>query len=600
MIFSTLSLAVLLTAVGVEPSTDTLQVVTVVADRGAVVSRTDTLEVAGDQTVTEILQQSPGVYVGDNGGYAGLKTVSIRGMGSAHTTIYVDGVRVGNVQSGQGDLGVLGMENFSKAVIDYAQNSLSFTTIRPSFMAGRRVGGNVGITIGSFGTYLPSARLDWKISDKLTLSANAAAVFSKGDFQYGDGSRRENNDVKQGRGGLDLFGLMQGGDYHVKLWANGDERGTPGSVAYPSTDRQKDLNVYAQSLIRKQFSSLYHLAASGKLSYDDIFYTSSYGDSRYVQGEAQLNTSHQFRLNSWLAFTFAADVYWDGLRSTVYTQQRVGTSEALSAVFSITRFRARIALQYDGIFDIGQNNRNVFSPSVDLRFTAFDGFDITAFARRAYRAPTFNELYYVGYGNPDLKSEDAWLSELGIDWKAQYGPWSLKAKLDGYYNYLQDKIISAPSEADPNLWRPYNVGKVRSAGLDIQAGFKYAWSAWLASFTANYGFQDAMDKTPDSYTYGMQIPYVSRHSLSLDALAGFKGWAMKIIWNLRADRQDSYGRMPDWNTLDLHVSKSFNFGRGGAPALKIAFKNITDNRYELVSGYPMPGFNIMATVEYKF
>ena len=83
-----------------EPVHDTLHAVTITADKGVTISRSDTLRVINSASASDILLQSPGFYVGDNGGLSGLKTVSLRGMGSAHTSIYMDGVRVGNVQSG--------------------------------------------------------------------------------------------------------------------------------------------------------------------------------------------------------------------------------------------------------------------------------------------------------------------------------------------------------------------------------------------------------------------------------------------------------------------------------------------------------------------
>lgn len=568
---------------------DSIQAVTVVADKGIVVSRTDTLKVNPSQTITELLCQSPGAYVGDNGGYAGLKSVNIRGMGSQHTAIYVDGIRVGNVQNGQSNLGILGLENYASAVIDYAQNSLSFATERPSFIGNRKLGGKVIFSAGSFGTYLPSARLDWRISEKLMLSANADAVFSKGNFGYGDGLSRENNDISEVRTGLDLFGSMDGGDYHVKAWYHGSDRGTPGTADWPSTDRQTDKNAYVQGLVRKQFSGLYQLTASAKLAYDDIFYTSSWGNSQYGQTEAQLNSSHKFSINRWLTLSVAADVYWDGLNSNVYSQQRLGTTESVTAAIHTKNFRAGIAVQYDGVFDRGQSGRNCISPSLDLRYKAFDGFDLVAFARRAYRVPTFNELYYTGYGNPELKPEDAYLSDIGIDWKLGLGRWKLKAKVDGYFNYLQNKIVSAPSPEDPNIWRPYNIEQVRSAGVDAQAGFDYSNCGWLLEFSAKYVFQG-----------GTEIPYAARHNLSLNASADIRGWSALAVWNLRAGRRDGYGEMPDWNTLDLYFSKTFELGKAGTPMLKLALKNITDYRYELAGGYPMPGFSITGGIEYKF
>ena len=177
-----------------EPALDTLIAVTVTAEKGVTVSRMDTLAVTNPFSVSDVLIQSPGFYVGDNGGSAGLKTVSLRGFGSAHTAIYVDGVRVGNVQSGQNDLGMIGVENLGSVVVDYAQNSVMFNTARPIF-GSAPVAGNVRLSAGSFGTWQPSARLDFRLSEKVSLSANAAAqeaAASGGDRRhFREGGRRD-------------------------------------------------------------------------------------------------------------------------------------------------------------------------------------------------------------------------------------------------------------------------------------------------------------------------------------------------------------------------------------------------------------------------
>ena len=166
MLFSILISAGLLfadrTAELAEQPSDTLHAVTVTADKGVVISRTDTLHIQNPSDITGELQQVPGLQLGDYGGFAGLKTVSLRGMGSPHTAVYVDGVKVGNVQSGQGDMGMLDIENFSSVVVDYAQNSVSFNTARPVF-GQAPVAGKVRLAAGSFGSYLPSARIELRI-----------------------------------------------------------------------------------------------------------------------------------------------------------------------------------------------------------------------------------------------------------------------------------------------------------------------------------------------------------------------------------------------------------------------------------------------------
>ncbi len=155
-----------------DPLTDSLHAVTVTADKGVIVSRKDSVTIEHCYDVSEVLIRCPGLHVGDNGGMSGLKTVSLRGLGTAHTAIYMDGVRVGNLQSGQNDLGMLDASMISSVTLDYAQNSISFRTERPQF-GPLPFSVKVGMSAGSFGTYLPSASFGFRLSDRWSLSAAA-------------------------------------------------------------------------------------------------------------------------------------------------------------------------------------------------------------------------------------------------------------------------------------------------------------------------------------------------------------------------------------------------------------------------------------------
>ena len=583
-----------------EQPSDTLHAVTVTADKGVVISRTDTIHIQNSFDITGQLHQVPGLQLGDYGGYAGLKSVSLRGLGSPHTAIYIDGVRVGNVQSGQGDLGMLEVENYGSAVVDYAQNSISFNTAHPSFTNGP-IAGEIRLNAGSFGTYLPSARIDFKLSERLALSANAAGIISKGDFPIGDGGRRLNNDIRQVRGGVNLFGKMNDGDYHVKAFYNAVERGTPGSVSWPSEDRQKDANMYIQATARKRFSKLYTLRASAKAGYDNIYYSSSWGDSEYGQTELQMNSSHIFNIYRWWNISLAADIQWDKLASTNYAAQRLTTISALTSAFSFEKLSINIAAEYAGYFDKDQLTRHAVSPSMDFRLRITEGLDIVGFGRRAYRVPMFNELYYVGYGNPELLPEDAWLTDIGLDFYRQLSPkWGIKAKFDGFYNLLTNKITSAPTAEDPNIWLPFNIGKVRATGLDAVTGASYKSGNWRHTIDLRYSYQSALDRTPDSYTYGQQIAYIARHTFTADMKAEWKGYVLNPRWIWKTGRTDSSGSLADWNTLDLTISKTFSLKGSTSIGLNLTAKNLLNCRYELVSGYPMPGRSIMGGISLAF
>jgi Outer membrane cobalamin receptor protein len=357
-----------------------------------------------------------------------------------------------------------------------------------------------------------------------------------------------------------------------------------------------------QGSLRKAFSELYTLNFSAKGAWDGIYYQSGWGDSKYDFTDLQLNTSHTFRLAPWWGVSLAADIERGTLKSPgLYDAARTAVIGALATAIRLERFQADLALEYRGSFDKGQKGLNSLSPSLDLRFTLFEGLDIVAFGRRAFRTPTFNELYYPGYGNPDLKPEDAWLFDLGVDFRTGFADgWTLGVQVDGYYNSLRDKIISAPSALDPYVWLPYNVGKVQAKGADVALTLRHEGERVSGGLSARYAWQSALDKTPDSFTFDQQIPYVARHTVVLAGDVALSGWRLDAVWNWRGGRFDAGGAMPDWNTLDLTLRKDFRLGSVGVLGLNIAVRDLLDTRYELVRDYPMPGRSILGGFTFRF
>ena len=109
---------------------------------------------------------------------------------------HVDGVRVGNVQSGQTDLGMMDLNDLSQVVVDYAQNSISFRTARPVFH-DKNVAGTAKLGVGSFGTWQPYGKVAVKLNKDWSLSSHVAGIVTNGEFPLTDGAKRINNDSVQ-------------------------------------------------------------------------------------------------------------------------------------------------------------------------------------------------------------------------------------------------------------------------------------------------------------------------------------------------------------------------------------------------------------------
>jgi len=583
---------------GVSELSDTLQTSTVVASRGIIVTHSDTLRLSGQNSdnIVSSLLLFPSLQLSDYGSFSGYKSVGLRGMGSSHTSVYIDGVRVGNVQAGQCDLGMLPLDQFNSVVVDYAQNSVSFSSSVPYFADGRKVSGVFSAQNGSFGTWKGTAALSIKLGELSSLSFDASGIISRGDFPYGNNMRREGNDIKRVQGGVSARGLFHCGKWNVKAWVNASDRGTPGSIYWLSNDRQQDINSFVQGVVKKEWGR-YSLDVSSKLSVDRLAYQTSYGDSQYDQREYQLNSAHLFKFNSKLQGSLRADVQWDRLKSYSVDAGRLSAVASAGLSLKLRGIEADASLFWDGAFDSCGKSHYALEPSLEMKFRLAEGLRVVAFARRAYRIPLFNELYYVGYGNPDLKCEDAMLSDVGLEFVRNLGLWwRLTAKLDGFYYGIDNKIASSPSPEDPNIWRPYNIGKVRSSGFDSNISVSGLIGELGIDGSLSYSLLNALDRTEGSSSYGRMIPYVARHSFVFSAKLDYRAWVLDATGNVRSGRYDASSELPSWSTFDLSLSKDFDFGLG----LYVKGLNILDCRYELSSGYPMAGRSYVLGIKYLF
>ena len=67
--------------------------------------------------LSDALKYMSGVVVRDYGGTGGMKTVSVRGLGTQHTGVAYDDIALTDCQTGQIDLGKLSLENVSSIAL---------------------------------------------------------------------------------------------------------------------------------------------------------------------------------------------------------------------------------------------------------------------------------------------------------------------------------------------------------------------------------------------------------------------------------------------------------------------------------------------------
>ncbi len=84
----------------------------------------------GQPLITDAVRRFTGVQLKDYGGAGGLKTVNVRGLGSEHTGVFIDGIQIDNAQNMQVDLGRFSVDGLETVSLYNGQKSLRLQTAK--------------------------------------------------------------------------------------------------------------------------------------------------------------------------------------------------------------------------------------------------------------------------------------------------------------------------------------------------------------------------------------------------------------------------------------------------------------------------------------
>lgn len=611
--------------------------------------------VAVPHAVADVLRRFTGVQVKDYGGAGGLKTVNVRSLGSEHIGIFLDGIQIDNAQNMQVDLGRFSTDGLGTVALYNGQKSRRLQTAK-EYVSGASVhleserpvlmdaySFRARLRGGSFGTVNPSFQWD-QAAGPLLIRAGAEFLASNGQyrFPYFDEGMllRENGDIMSARIEARCFAKLQKGELRLMLYGYGSERGFPGPVIRKgaglpfSAERQADQDLSMQGSWTQDWNGHYATALRFKYANNYTHYNThpeknpaaTPYDLHFRQQSAYGSFAQSY-VPAWshLALELATDLHWNALGSDAglsVTPQRLCFNCVLAARLVWEKLRIAAHIGYLGAWDWftrtqsgawGKDNafRDAWMPSFSLFYTPAGWLELDAFVKRSFRLPSFNDLYYRTIGNSDLDPESALQAGFDLRFKAASGPWTGELRLSPYYNRVDRKIVAIPT-ASQFRWTMLNIGKVDIGGLEARAEGSYARGDWTFLATLRYTFQRAVDhSTPGSQTWGNQIPYIPLHSGSVDFSVLWRKWTLSWNtlltggrWSRTANTDDYY--IAPWSMTDVSLSRAVRFrspkGRNRAPELSIALNlnNIFNQYYQIVQGYPMPGFNVMASAQFSF
>ena len=611
--------------------------------KGAELQRLNALSVA------DALRYFAGVQIKDYGGVGGIKTVNIRSMGTHHLGVHYDGVELGNAQNGQIDLGQFSLDNVEEISLYNGQKSAVFQsasdfgnagsvyirTRNPHFAAGRRTNIMVKAKYGSSDTYRLSTLWEQRLGSRVTSSLSAGVLKSSGRYKFryrrtnADGSTaydttavRQNGDIWAMRAEANIHGQLTHGQWGVKAYTYHSGRGIPGAIVnnvWRRGEHQWDHNTFAQAMVQRSIGQSFSSRLVAKYAYYDTHYvnndtTQIHVDNTFRQQEAYVSWANVYEILPQWSVSASYDMKWNKLNSDMARfafPRRWSHFASIASALDLGRFKAQASIMGAWVSDrtrtqMATPTRNTFTPAAFVSWQPLPTPCITlrAFAKRSFRMPTFNDLYYTDMGNAALKPESATQYDAGVvvqhDWTSGLVS-HVRVQIDAYYNTVRNKIVAYP-KGQQFRWTMLNLGRVHIKGLDVQAEANWNVARDLLLTTRlQYTYQDARDVTSpsDSY-YHDQIPYIPWHSGS--AIVGLQWRKIEVNYSFiytgeRYSQQENiaYNRVQPWYTSDMSLAwheQKYD--------IRLDVNNLLAQDYDVILNYPMPKRNFMLTLTYKY
>ncbi|HTR11629.1 MAG TPA: TonB-dependent receptor [Paraburkholderia sp.] len=566
-----------------------------------------------DPSITQALATLPGVTVSQTGGPGAYTAVSIRGSSASQVAVFIDGVRVGSATTGTPEWADLPTSAFDRVEVISGPAAASFGADAVGGVVQlftRHASNQPNQTTVSFGggsnkTFETQLRTSGTIGSTGPLSALSGLTYSLGLHDYNTA-------------GIDA----------TQPWAYGHENGRN---PYHAQDVDARLG-YAHDNWSISTFALYHRS---DLSYDNLG-----GNDR--QRDYQLTTGAAFHLDITPTTQFDQSVGYATDRQFIYSNDPTIPADE----FNSTRFSTSTSLthQETGHTLFGQpltgETKIAYDFSRELAFLPVDvptglparndsavslhqsttlgpltlflagrheiiqgqavntgnvalAWEITpVYTARlsygnAFRLPTFNDLYYPGYSNPNLQPERSDSVEAALDATTSIGTFTAAV----YDTRVHDLITY-----DSQTFLPVNVGRAHIQGIDL------TYKGTLGQYTPvslTVGILNPQDVTDQTWlnrrprqTASLNVDH-TWDELHLHALStGFSVLYNGSTW----DDQANTLYLPSWVTVGLRASYKVN----AHLALTATLANLFNRQYMTAYGYNSLGRTAFGKITYTF
>ena len=560
-----------------------------------VISREE-IERSQATSVPDLLRGVPGLGIANNGGAGKTTSLFLRGTESDHVLVLIDGVKIGSATAGVSAIQDIPVELIERIEIVRGPRS--------SLYGSEAIGGVIQIFTrkgrgeitpyfsiggGSFESYHTAAGVAGDVGQGW-FSANVSATGTQGinscGGQAAPGVSGCRNTEPDKDGYRNVSGSFRAGwrfdpgteaDVHL-LRAKGKNE-FDGSTVNESEFVQQVVGGRVRLTPAQNWKAT--LAAGQSRDESDNFLDDVF-KSRFNTRRDTASWQNDISLDTDQLFTVGVDWQKDHINSTTAYPERTRTNKGAFSQYlgSWGAHEVQLSLRRDdnefsGYYTTGGAAWGyTFTP--DWRFMVSYG--------TAFKAPTFNELYFPGYGNPDLEAESSHSVEVGVNGKGAWGHASVHL-----FRTKVDDLIAF----DAASFSPKNIDQARIHGLEAIWG--KAFGLW--ELNTSLTLLDPENRAQGAYR-GNLLPRRARQMVRIDLDRDWGQWktgATLYGEGRRFDDLANQRRLPGYGTLDVRAE--YRLSKAWRVQGRIA--NLFDKDYQTAAFYNQPGRSGWITLRYQ-
>jgi iron complex outermembrane receptor protein len=589
------------------------------------IQKIDSLTKAEYQTsdLSTLLNEQSGIFI-KSYGQGSTATSSARGGGASHTTVLWNGFAITNPMLGLNDLSLIPVNFFNQITIHYgnpcalagsgAIGSAIELNNQPEFNSGIKT--SVLFSTASFENYKEQIQTIYSFG-KSSTSVSLFNQTAKNNFPFQNSAKYNSPEENQTNNQLHQYGGMMNQSLRfssrkilsIDGWYQNSHRQIPPTMTTDMSKAYQDDKLFrsaANYQITKTKTILNFRAGwfDESIRYvDSLINLNSYGNAKTFLAEAEVQNSITTNqkisagINNTYTTAFADE----------YKQNRFQNKLTAFVTYSIKNKKENIS----GNMSLRNELINKqFSPptfQISSEWKTTKSISLYASLAKVYRSPSLNDLYWIPGGNKDLKPENGFTEEAGLNWKLVpiaigIRNWKLEISSTVFNQTITNWIIWLPGNG--GYWTPQNIYTVWARGNEtsLSCESKIQNIFIKPSLNFNYTLSSNESLLAGETIRHKQLIYVPQVTASGGIYILYKQTAVSYSHSYKGKRfttTDNIYFLQPYQYSKLYISQTFLMNKHQIN-FSLTLNNLSDESYQSIAFRPMPGRNYDLTIQYQF